>query len=156
MNYSFRVGETVLWKKWNKKGRIVEINKKRKKARISVADSSLFVWISWSELSYTSSEPHHSSANSDFQNIHSNTTAFHPVLDLHGETVEDGLNDADSFLHQAFARKIHRVEIIHGEGTGKLRNAVRGYLQNNPIVKDYEYAHPCMGGLGVTIVYLNI
>ena len=46
------------------------------------------------------------------------------------------------------------VRIIHGKGTGALRTAVRGYLQENRYVKNFRDGLPEEGGFGVTIVQL--
>jgi DNA mismatch repair protein MutS2 len=46
------------------------------------------------------------------------------------------------------------LRIIHGYGTGKLRNAVRGYLKDVPFVKNISSADPKFGGDAITIVEL--
>jgi len=44
------------------------------------------------------------------------------------------------------------VRIIHGKGTGALRDAVRRFLENHPRVSDFHFADPAEGGTGVTVV----
>jgi DNA mismatch repair protein MutS2 len=47
------------------------------------------------------------------------------------------------------------VRIIHGKGTGKLREAVRAALKENPYVMSYEEARDAEGGAGVTVAKLG-
>ena len=56
-------------------------------------------------------------------------------LDLHGERVEDALGRIESFLNDATVAGLSSVRIMHGVGTGALRNAIREYLGVHPLVK---------------------
>ena len=75
-------------------------------------------------------------------------------LDLHGRTVVDALVDLDLFLNQAFVRGLRRVKIIHGRGTGALRNAVRDALAEHSLVNSFRFGDPGEGDYGITIVEL--
>ena len=61
----------------------------------------------------------------------------------------------DHYLDQCVAHHIKQVRIIHGMGTGKLRNAVWRDLDKHPMVKEYTSAGPSDGGLGATIITLK-
>ena len=56
-------------------------------------------------------------------------------LDLHGVRVEEALDRIDSFLNDATLAGLSSVRIMHGVGTGALRNASREYLSHHPLVK---------------------
>ena len=75
-------------------------------------------------------------------------------LDLHRLTVDEALLKLDQYLHEAFMAGLYRVTIVHGKGTGTLRQLVRERLAKHPLVKSYRPGGYGEGGLGVTIVEL--
>jgi len=60
------------------------------------------------------------------------------------------------FLGEAHALKVGTVRILHGKGTGALRDAVRSYLKGDKRVDRFEDAVPYEGGHGVTVAYLRV
>jgi len=76
-------------------------------------------------------------------------------LNLRGERVEAGLEQLRDFLLEAHALKLESVRIVHGKGTGALRDAVRNYLKSDKYVERFEDAVPYEGGHGVTVAYLR-
>ena len=76
-------------------------------------------------------------------------------LNLIGMRVEEGINELDRYLDQAVYHKVKQVRIIHGMGTGALRNAVCKDLDKHPMVVSKMSAGPNEGGLGATIVLLK-
>jgi len=75
-------------------------------------------------------------------------------LDLRGKRADEALIDLDRFLDAAFIAGLPFVRIIHGKGTGKLRDVVRQTLHNHPHVRSYEGGGDKEGGEGVTVVKL--
>jgi DNA mismatch repair protein MutS2 len=69
-------------------------------------------------------------------------------------TVDEALLKLDRFLNDAFVAGLHQVSVIHGKGTGTLRQAVREQLAEHPLVKSYRPGGYGEGGAGVTIVEL--
>ena len=61
----------------------------------------------------------------------------------------------EKFLDNAVLANINTVSIIHGLGTGALRQGVWEVLRSNKWVDHYDYAHPEQGGFGCTIVKLK-
>jgi DNA mismatch repair protein MutS2 len=76
-------------------------------------------------------------------------------LDLHRLTVDEALPKLDEFIHSAFQAGLYRVCVIHGKGSGVLRQEVRRYLSNHPLVKSYAPADRYHGGIGATQVELS-
>jgi len=76
-------------------------------------------------------------------------------IDLHRLTVDEALPKVDEFLYSAFQAGRYRVWIVHGKGTGVLRQAVGQYLSNHPLVKSHSPADRYHGGIGVTQVELS-
>ena len=59
-------------------------------------------------------------------------------LNLIGERVDEALRLTDKFLDRAFVSRLPEVRLIHGFGSGRLRKAVRGFLQEHPHVGDFR------------------
>lgn len=76
-------------------------------------------------------------------------------LNVRGERVEAALEQVRDFVLEAHALKVGSVRILHGKGTGTLRDAVRRYLKGERVVERFEDAVPYDGGHGVTVAYLR-
>jgi DNA mismatch repair protein MutS2 len=75
-------------------------------------------------------------------------------LDLRGQVTEEALLHLDQYLDQAFLARLPWVRIIHGKGSGALRQAVRQELSGHPMVSSYRSGDESEGGEGVTIAKL--
>jgi DNA mismatch repair protein MutS2 len=80
---------------------------------------------------------------------------FETELNIRGERVEEGLEKVREFILEAKSLKTSPVRILHGKGTGTLRDAVRNYLKNDRNIERFEDAVPYEGGHGVTVAYLR-
>lgn len=76
-------------------------------------------------------------------------------LDLRGQRVEEVLPQLDKYLDDAFLAGLPFVRIVHGKGTGALRQTVRQQLRNHPLVKSFRSGEDGEGGAGVTVAYLE-
>ena len=75
-----------------------------------------------------------------------------PELNIIGKTVDEGIAILDKYLDDAYLSHIPQVTIIHGRGTGALRNAVQQHLKRLKYVKSYRVGGFGEGDHGVTIV----
>lgn len=73
-------------------------------------------------------------------------------LDLRGKRFEEALSEVDQYLDAAILANYPQVTIVHGKGTGALRQGIIEYLKNHRSVKSYEFAPNNQGGNGATIV----
>lgn len=76
-------------------------------------------------------------------------------LDLRGERYEDAILKTEKYIDDALLANYHRVSIIHGKGTGALRQGIQSYLKGNKRVKSFRYGEAGEGGFGVTVVELK-
>jgi DNA-nicking Smr family endonuclease len=76
-------------------------------------------------------------------------------LDLHRLTVDEAIPLIDEFLHDTYRSGIYHVRIIHGKGSGVLRQEVGRYLSNHPLVKSFGPADRYHGNIGATEVELS-
>jgi DNA mismatch repair protein MutS2 len=77
-----------------------------------------------------------------------------PTLDLRGARVDEALDLLDSYLDRAAVDQSERVTVVHGSGTGALRDAVRGHLEGHPHVREWRPGGQGEGGDGATVVSL--
>jgi DNA mismatch repair protein MutS2 len=78
-----------------------------------------------------------------------------PELHLIGQRVEPALEEMDAFLDQAMLSGRGEVRIVHGHGSGRLRDAVRERLRKHPAVVASRPGAPNEGGNGATVVTLR-
>jgi DNA mismatch repair protein MutS2 len=76
-------------------------------------------------------------------------------IDLRGLFGDDAIAQVQAFLDNAYAAGLHRVDIIHGKGTGVLRKRISEFVKIYPHVKAFRLGEWNEGGTGVTVVELN-
>lgn len=76
-------------------------------------------------------------------------------LDLRGERYEDAIIRTEKYIDDALLANYGRVSIIHGVGTGALRQGIQSYLKKHKRVKSFRFGEAGEGGLGVTVVELK-
>ena len=86
-------------------------------------------------------------------------TIFRPSpgmeIDLRGQRAEDALDALDVYLSKAYSAGMPFVRIIHGKGTGRLRQVIRELLKESVLVNSFEEGGEKEGGEGVTIAHLS-
>jgi DNA mismatch repair protein MutS2 len=73
-------------------------------------------------------------------------------LDLRGATVQEALEALDRYLDDASLAGLEQALVIHGMGTGALRDAVRDHASAHPLVKTWRAGGRGEGGDGATVV----
>lgn len=81
---------------------------------------------------------------------------FKPQLDCRGMRVDEALQSVTYFIDDAIRFAYSPVRILHGTGTGALREAIRQQLSSTPLVKRYKDEHVDLGGAGITVVELDL
>ena len=89
------------------------------------------------------------------ETIDSKKLNFKQDLDVRGMRGEEALNAVMYFIDDATLVGMSRVRILHGTGTGILRQLIRQYLATVPAVKSYRDEHVQFGGAGITVVDLE-
>jgi DNA mismatch repair protein MutS2 len=92
------------------------------------------------------------------QNVHVTVSAKQLEkyeINVIGRTVDEAVDIADKFLDDAFLAQANTIRIVHGMGTGALRQAISELLGAHPHVSHFEAAPPSAGGRGVTVVTLR-
>lgn len=81
---------------------------------------------------------------------------FRSDIDLRGARVEEALTKVQDLVDSAIMLGIRELRILHGKGTGALKEEIRKYLRANPLVISAMDAHIEFGGSGITMVTLDI
>ncbi|PYF08976.1 endonuclease MutS2 [Ureibacillus chungkukjangi] len=76
-------------------------------------------------------------------------------LDLRGERYEEAILRTEKYIDDALLANYPRVSIIHGKGTGALRQGIQSFLKGHKRVKSFRYGEAGEGGFGVTVVELK-
>ncbi len=132
-------------------GTIAEIDEKSGTA--TIAAGSLRVSVPLSDVTVVAAAP----ASGRRGEMTATTPKPHPravpsSLDLRGARVEEALEMLNSYVDQAAVAGANKVTVIHGHGTGALRDALRAQLSGHPLVKSWRAGDRGEGGDGATIV----
>ncbi len=144
---SLQTGDTVQVKSLNVKGEIVSISKKE----AMVAVGRLQMRAKLDDLEFKSRQEPEEEPETIFI---SGRSSVDIELDLRGQRVEGGLANLERYIDSAFLARMPWVRIIHGKGTGRMREAVRKALRQNPHVASWEEGKDGEGGAGVTVARL--
>ncbi len=81
---------------------------------------------------------------------------FKNEIDLRGARVEEALSRVQALVDEAYMLGISDLRILHGKGTGALKEEIRRYLRTIPFVVDCRDEHVQFGGSGITLVHLDV
>jgi DNA mismatch repair protein MutS2 len=141
------IGDYASIKDTSSVGVISELDKDKNKAVLTVG--TLKIKTKYSDLvSAKKSEIEH--GNHRTYTADQNDISYR--LDIRGKRADEAEFDVIKFLDAANMNGSDRVEILHGKGTGALKQLVHGILRNNGTVKNYYFANIEFGGDGITIV----
>jgi len=76
-------------------------------------------------------------------------------IDVRGYNTEDAIYEIDKFLDDSFIANLNEVTIVHGKGTGILRNNITDFLKKHKLVKSFSFGKLNEGGDGATVVKLK-
>lgn len=156
---SLKVGDTVRMPGQQSAGEILEVNGKKAVVAFGALKTTIDIEklerVSKNQLKKddTSRTSHHSQSSSDI--MYKTKLDFKPEIDLRGMRVDEALQAVMYFIDDAIQIGIGRVRILHGTGTGALRQVIREYLHTVNGVGSYRDEHVQLGGSGITVVELE-
>lgn len=150
INYVFKVGDKVRDKLSLKTGTIIDVNLKKKIATVSFGNIKM-------KVKFSQLEPIFGKTSQDIEKISVVSNVKPPSFELKllGKRVSEALVELENYLDKASLVGLEKVKIIHGLGTGALKEAIWEYLKTSPYVKKFYSAPPHEGGNGATIVELR-
>ncbi|RAK06688.1 DNA mismatch repair protein MutS2 [Halanaerobium saccharolyticum] len=145
----FKVGDQVRVRSIGRKGEITSIDRDKKEAQIQAG----IMQVTASLTDLVKVDIPEENEEKQLKNYRvQKSQHVSPKLDLRGERYDAAQHKVDKYLDDAFLAGLNEVEIVHGKGTGALRQAVEEVLEKNSHVKDYRLGRQKEGGMGVTIV----
>lgn len=130
--------------------RVIDIDKRRKSARVAFNDQEWVVKLN----RLAPSDPPEPPIKKQPRHVINAAPTYHEI-DMHGMRVEEALEVAEKAVDQAVVGGLDRVKLIHGHGTGAVRKAIREMLSKNPHVAAFRFGSPMEGGLACTVVDLK-
>ncbi|MFW5980114.1 MAG: endonuclease MutS2 [Halanaerobiales bacterium] len=149
---SIKAGDKVRIRSYGQKGEVININEDDQKATIQAgvmkvtADMADLVKVEDKKIEREEIVKKYQVKKAE---------KISPRLDIRGERYENAQLKIDKYLDDVFLAGLKQVEIIHGKGTGALRQAVSEVLDDHPHVKSYRLGRQKEGGSGATIVTLG-
>ncbi|MER2077487.1 endonuclease MutS2 [Psychrobacillus psychrotolerans] len=150
MAKELKSGDEVKVLSFGQKGTLLE---KLSKTEWSVQIGMLKMKLDESDLEFV--KPEKQKQTVSVNSIRGRDTNVKLELDLRGERYEDAIMRTEKYLDDALLSNYPRISIIHGKGTGVLRQAIQQFLKNHSRVKSYRFGEAGEGGHGVTVVELK-
>ncbi|WDV47336.1 endonuclease MutS2 [Clostridiaceae bacterium M8S5] len=150
---SLSIGDTVKVVNLNQIGTVIELPDESGNVLVQVG--IMKVKINLSNLQLAKNEENKDIVKSTKKFIKSKTRGVKMNIDIRGKTIEEAMLDVDKYLDDAYISNLGMVTIIHGKGTGALRQGIRQLLKSHKHVKTYKQGAFSEGGTGVTVVELN-
>lgn len=146
-----KVGEQVRVRSLNQTGHVLEVSDTEAQVQVGIMKVS----VKLTDLERTNEQPKTVVTHRLRSRGTGKSSQIKPEIDLRGLTIDEALSAVDKYLDDAFLSSLNQIRIIHGKGTGALREAVQAQLRSHPHVKSFRLADPNQGGSGVTVVELE-
>ncbi len=151
------VGMEVMCKNFNAKGTVLSLPNRSNEVRVQIG--ALTTNVKLSDLLLLNASKESSSKPSGSAHKHSNVTFSNnkaqnvaSEINVIGLTVDQALPIVDKYLDDCYMANLENARIVHGKGTGRLRDGIHSFLKKNPHVKSYRMGTYGEGEMGVTVV----
>lgn len=146
----FEVGDYATIKDTQTTGRLIEIDRGKKKATMLAGNIKMQVELSSLVAAKKSSHKETSGHSGTFTGMQANIR-----LDLRGQRALEAEFEIIKFVDEAYSSGLERIEILHGKGTGALKKLVHEILKSHSKVTEFYFAPIELGGEGITIAELS-
>lgn len=152
------IGMTVLVKTLNQNGTVLTLPNKSNEVQVQIGSMKMTVktdkLVAIKNNTQKSNNKQKSFSSRNFNNKLKSKTAV-TEINVIGETVEEAIFVVDKFLDDSALANLSTVRIVHGKGTGKLRQGIHNFLKTNSHVKSFRLGTFGEGETGVTVVELK-
>ena len=147
----------VMCKNFNAKGTVLSLPNRSNEVRVQIGAlttnvklSDLLLLNASKKSSLKPSGSAHKHSNVTFSNNKAQNVASE--INVIGLTVDQALPIVDKYLDDCYMANLENARIVHGKGTGRLRDGIHSFLKKNPHVKSYRMGTYGEGEMGVTVV----
>ena len=149
-----KTGMEVFVPSFHQNGVIVSNPSRNNEVQVQIGSMKINISISELQLLKNTGETNTSNSSFTTSNV-SKSRNVKPEINVIGMTVEDATFVIDKFLDDCSLARLETVRIIHGKGTGKLKNGIHQFLKTNTHVKSFRLGTFGEGEMGVTVVNLK-
>ncbi len=149
-----KVGDDVLISDINKNAVVLEINGNQIMVQAGIIKTKVDI----KKLRLITEKPKQKVKQQSMYRTVTKSLKQQPVsmdVDIRGQTCDEGIMNVDNFIDRALRQNLSTITIIHGKGTGVLRNAIQAHLKRHPSIKSYRFGTFGEGEMGVTIAELK-
>jgi DNA mismatch repair protein MutS2 len=150
---NLKVGETVEVLSLNQIGNVLELPDENGNVLVQVGIMKVNVHIS--TLRRSKEEEAEKTQISTRKIIKAKSSNVKNEIDLRGKTLDEALLDLDKYIDDIYIAGLNEAYIIHGKGTGVLREGIKGYLKCHRYIKSFRIGKYGEGGEGVTVIELK-
>ena len=151
------VGQTVFVNKLNQNAKVLSLPNKSNEVQVQIGIMNMNVKVT--DLSPAKGNTDNSKSKKAFTKTTFSTNFksknISSEINVIGLNVDQAIPIVDKYLDDAYIANLSSVRIVHGKGTGKLREGIQKYLKRNPHVKSFRIGTFGEGEMGVTIVDLK-
>jgi len=148
-----KVGQKARALAFNITGQVSKVFKSKK--AVELEREGVKITVNLSDIELLSESGHSVIQKTDSENItHISANISHEV-DVRGLESIDAVEQVDAYLDSAVHSQWNEITIIHGKGTGALRQAIQQYLKKNKAIRSYRIGRYGEGDAGVTVVSLK-
>jgi DNA mismatch repair protein MutS2 len=144
----YKVGDKVFVNSLNQFANVLKIN--GGKETVQVQAGILKLEVSMDDVKVVKEK-----AKKEYNTFSHTKTSVRNEIDLRGKMVDEAVYELETYLDRAVMNSYTEVYIIHGKGTGALREGILNYLKKCRYVKEYRLGGHGEGGLGCTVVTLK-
>lgn len=153
---NIEIGMTVLVKTLNQQGTIITNPNKSNEVQVQIGSMKMTVKVSnLSPVKINRNEKTNKSYTTKISGNRLKSKTVTTEINVIGQNVEESIFVIDKFLDDSTLANLQTVRIVHGKGTGKLRQGIHEFLKKHPHVKTFRLGSFGEGEMGVTIVELK-
>lgn len=148
------IGQEVFFNKVNSTGIVYSLPNKSNEVRLQVG--SIYMNAKLEDLSpVKASANKNKKANSNISYSNNKAQSVASEINVIGLNVDEALPIVDKYIDDCYMAHLEHARIVHGKGTGKLREGIHAFLRKHPHVKSFRLGTFGEGEMGVTIVYFK-
>ncbi len=148
------VGDSVNISSFSRKGSVLKIDEKNKK--VYVSSGNLNIWVDISDVRLCADTKDKTPKTRNITGLKSRAQReVSGEIDIRGMASDEGVMEVDRYIDSAVIGGLETIRVIHGKGTGVLRNAVHSYLRKNKYVEGFRVGTFGEGENGVTVITLK-
>jgi DNA mismatch repair protein MutS2 len=144
----YKVGDKIFVNSLNQFANVLKIN--GGKETVQVQAGILKLEVSMDDVKVVKEK-----AKKEYNTFSHTKTSVRNEIDLRGKMVDEAVYELETYLDRAVMNSYTEVYVIHGKGTGALREGILNYLKRCRYVKEYRIGGHGEGGLGCTVVTLK-